>query len=150
LMSVDLVTGVVEVVNAGHPTPHLVRDGVATALDLHADLPFGMFAEAEYRAQALVLKPGDRLVLATDGMLERNASALDIAVALTEMVDLHPREVVHTFARAVLAATGGNLEDDATVLCLDWYGPQGSGGGRVASAGATQSRASAPPSADGQ
>jgi serine phosphatase RsbU (regulator of sigma subunit) len=150
VMSVDLVTGVVEVVNAGHPTPHLVRDGVATALDLHADLPFGMFAEAEYRAQALVLKPGDRLVLATDGMLERNASALDIAVALTEMVDLHPREVVHTFARAVLAATGGNLEDDATVLCLDWYGPQGSGGGRVASAGATQSRASAPPSADGQ
>jgi serine phosphatase RsbU (regulator of sigma subunit) len=150
VMSVDLVTGVVEVVNAGHPTPHLVRDGVATALDLHADLPFGMFAEAEYRAQALVLKPGDRLVLATDGMLERNASALDIAVALTEMVDLHPREVVHTFARAVLAATGGNLEDDATVLCLDWYGPQGSGGGRVTSAGATQSRASAPPSADGQ
>lgn len=149
VMSVDLVTGVVEVVNAGHPTPHLVRDGMATVLDLEADLPFGMFAEAEYRAQALVLKPGDRLVLATDGMLERNASALDIAVALTDMTDLHPREVVHTFARAVLEATGGDLEDDATVLCLDWYGPQGAGGGRIATAGATQSRASGPPSTDG-
>ncbi|MCA1703649.1 MAG: serine/threonine-protein phosphatase [Actinobacteria bacterium] len=148
VMSVDLLTGVVEVVNAGHPTPHLVRNGVATELELRADLPFGMFADAEYRAQALVLEPGDRLVLVTDGMLERNSSALDIAVALTEMTALHPREVVHTFARAVLAATGGDLQDDATVLCLDWYGPQGSGGGRVASAGATQSRASGPPSAD--
>ena len=61
-------------------------------------------------------------------MLERNASALDIAVALTEMTELHPREVVRTFSRAVLDATGGYLEDDATVLCLDWSGPQGSGG----------------------
>jgi serine phosphatase RsbU (regulator of sigma subunit) len=122
---------------------------VTTALELEADLPFGIFAEGQYRAQSLVLEPGDRLVLVTDGMLERNASALDIAVALTEMTALHPREVVHTFARAVLAATGGDLKDDATVLCLDWYGPQGSGGGRVASAGATQSRASGPASADG-
>jgi serine phosphatase RsbU (regulator of sigma subunit) len=150
VMVVDLVTGVVEVVNAGHPTPHLVRNGVVTELELKADLPFGMFAEADYRAQPLVLEPGDRLVLVTDGMLERNASALDIAVALAEMTTLHPREVVHTFARAVLAATGGDLEDDATVLCLDWYGPQGSGGGRVASAGATQSRASGLPVPDGE
>jgi serine phosphatase RsbU (regulator of sigma subunit) len=101
-----------------------------------------MFAETDYRVQALVLEPGDRLVLVTDGMLERNASAVDIAAALADMTALHPREVVHSFARAVLAATGGDLQDDATVLCLDWYGPQGAGGGRIASAGATQSRAS--------
>jgi serine phosphatase RsbU (regulator of sigma subunit) len=148
VMSVDLLTGGVDVVNAGHPTPHLVRKGAVTALELQADLPLGMFADADYQAQALVLEPGDRLVLVTDGMLERNASALDIAAALAEMTALHPREVVHTFARAVLAATGGDLQDDATVLCLDWYGPQGSGGGRVASAGATQSRASGAPGAE--
>jgi serine phosphatase RsbU (regulator of sigma subunit) len=142
VMSVDLVTGVVDVVNAGHPTPHLVRNGVPAAVELEADLPFGMFAETDYRVQALVLEPGDRLVLVTDGMLERNASAVDIAAALADMTALHPREVVHSFARAVLAATGGDLQDDATVLCLDWYGPQGAGGGRIASAGATQSRAS--------
>jgi serine phosphatase RsbU (regulator of sigma subunit) len=142
VMSVDLVTGVVDVVNAGHPTPHLVRNGVPTVVELEADLPFGIFAETDYRVQELVLEPGDRLVLVTDGMLERNASAVDIAAALADMTALHPREVVHTFARAVLTATGGDLQDDATVLCLDWYGPQGSGGGRIASAGATQSRAS--------
>ena len=147
VMSIDLLTGAVEVVNAGHPTPHLVRHGVTTGVELEPDFPFGMFAEADYRAQAMVLEPGDRLVLVTDGMLEHNASVLDIAAALEEMTALHPREVVHTFARAVLAVTGEDLQDDATVLCLDWYGPQGSGGGRIASAGATQSRASGAPGA---
>ena len=39
--------------------------------------------------------------------------------------DDHPRQVVHTLTAAVDAACGGRLADDATVLCLDWYGPAG-------------------------
>ena len=34
----------------------------------------------------------------------------------------HPREVVYTLGEEVLAATGGDLRDDATVVCLDWHG----------------------------
>jgi hypothetical protein len=30
--------------------------------------------------------------------------------------------VVHALGTAVLHATGGRLRDDATVVCLDWYG----------------------------
>lgn len=145
LLRVELATGVVAAVNAGHPTPHLVRDGLVTDVGLDADLPFGMLRETEYREQALALQPGDRLVLLTDGMLERKAASLDIAAALVEMAALHPREVVHTFARAVLGATGGKPQDDATVLCVDWYGRRAGGRGRVASAGASQSRASEAP-----
>jgi hypothetical protein len=29
---------------------------------------------------------------------------------------------VHALGDAVLHATGGNLRDDATMVCLDWYG----------------------------
>lgn len=144
LLQVNLVTGRVVAVNAGHPIPYLVRDGVVTCVGLDADLPFGMLPEVGYQEQELVLQPGDRLVLVTDGMLERNATSLDISTALGEMAALHPREVVHTFARAVLGATGGKLQDDATVLCMDWYGRRAGGGGRVASAGASQSLASGP------
>ena len=132
--------------NAGHASPFLVRDGVARTLELHADLPFGMFRAAPYRAQRLQLLPGDRLVLVTDGMLERNAVSLDVIDALHGMQELHPREVVHTFARAVLGATGGDLLDDATVLCVDWYGRTEGAPERVASAGATQHLASSPDS----
>lgn len=146
LLHVDLVSGDVQVVNAGHPSPYLVRNGVVTRVRLQADLPFGMLADAGYREQKLRLEPGDRLVLVTDGMLERNATTLDIAAALEGMADSHPREVVHAFARAVLGATAGDLQDDATILCVDWYGPQPGTGARVASAGASQRRASAVPS----
>jgi serine phosphatase RsbU (regulator of sigma subunit) len=140
LLRVDLASGAMSSVNAGHPLPYLVRDGAVTRLDLVADLPLGMLPETTYREQHLALQPGDRLVLVTDGMLERNATSVDIGRALRHMTDLHPREVVHTFAQAVLGATGGQLQDDATVLCLDWYGP--ATGSRVAQAGASQARAS--------
>jgi len=141
LLRVELATGRVTVVNAGHTGCYLVRDGVPAPVDLHADLPFGMFEGQQYDEQTLTLRPGDRLVLLTDGMIERNAT-IDVEGALAETESLHPREVVHAFARAVIGATSGLLQDDATVLCVDWYGRTASGLDRVASAGASQARAS--------
>ena len=55
----------------------------------------------------------------TDGMLERNAASLNVAAALADTADLHPREVVLAPGAAVLQATG---ETSATTVCLDWYG----------------------------
>lgn len=141
MLRVELATGVVAVVNAGHPAPYLVSHGEVSMLNFDADPPLGIMPGTAYHEQRLVLGPGDRLVLVTDGMLERNATSLDIAAALHDMAHLHPREVVHAFARQVLGATGGQLRDDATVLVVDWYGRDG-GGDRVARAGATQSLAS--------
>lgn len=145
LLRVDLGSGVVTAVNAGHPVPHLVRAGVVSRVELDADLALGMLPEAVHREQSLRLEPGDRLVLLTDGMLERNATSFDVPKALVELEGLHPRQVVHAFARAVLGATGGALQDDATVLCVDWYGRQPGNGERVAEAGASQDRATDAP-----
>jgi serine phosphatase RsbU (regulator of sigma subunit) len=84
--------------------------------------PFGVVPGQVFRLQRLPLEPGDRLVFLTDGMQERNAATLDVAQALVDTAGLHPREVVHALGDAVLHATGGNLRDDATMVCLDWYG----------------------------
>jgi serine phosphatase RsbU (regulator of sigma subunit) len=121
LVRVDLRTGVAEIVNAGHPPPLRLRDGITTAVDLEADLPFG-WGEHEYRAQPLKLAPGDRLVFLTDGMLERNASSLDIEALVAQGAQMHPREAVQHLIRAVLHGAGGRLKDDAAVMCLDWHG----------------------------
>jgi hypothetical protein len=75
-------------------------------------------------------------------MQERNAVDLDVAKALADTADLHPREVVHALGAAVLDETGGDLRDDATMICLDWYG--GPPRGRTAEQGADPDRASAP------
>jgi serine phosphatase RsbU (regulator of sigma subunit) len=121
LVRIDLPTGTARIVNAGHPAPIRVRSGRAEQIALEADLPFSA-ASGTFRVQELELEPGDRLVFLTDGMLERNAAAVDLAGILTDTRDLHPREAVQTLTRRVVEACGGTLRDDATVLCLDWHG----------------------------
>ena len=122
LLRIRLADGAVEFVNAGHPSPYLIRDGRASEVDLvDPQPPFGI-APGAYKTQTAQLRPGDRLVLVTDGYLERNAVRLDLSELLSTSVGRHPREVVRELAGKVLAATEGNLLDDATILCIDWYG----------------------------
>jgi serine phosphatase RsbU (regulator of sigma subunit) len=121
----DLRTGSIELVNAGHVAPYLARDGSVSSVELPVDLPFGLFAESTYHGTEVALEPGDRLVLVTDGMLERNAADMDLAGAIAETRSLHPREAVRALADRVLEVLDGALADDATVLCVDWHGGHG-------------------------
>ena len=121
LVRVDLETETAQIVNAGHPPPLRLRDGHVTTLELKPDLPFG-WDQRDYRVQPLALSPGDRLVFLTDGLLERNASSLDIDELVTQGALMHPREAVQHLVKAVLRGTGAQLRDDATVMCLDWHG----------------------------
>ena len=139
---VDLRTGSMDLVNAAHVAPHLVRGGHVSALDLPVDLPLGLFADTTYSASHISLKPGDRVVLVTDGMLERNAVDVDLPAEIRATRALHPREAVRVLADRVLEATGQELSDDATVLCLDWHGGHGRERGSVH--GAERLRVSAP------
>ena len=122
VLRVDLSANRAQIVNAGHPLPLRLRDGRVEEVPLLIDLPFGVEDGLEYRLQEFPLQPGDRVVFVTDGMQERNAAELDVAAALAASSGLHPREVVHSLGTAVMRATGGELTDDATVVCLDWYG----------------------------
>lgn len=138
----DLATGSLALVNAGHVAPYLARGNEVTKLTLPPDLPLGMFRDTTYGSSVLELEPGDRLVFVTDGMLERNVASIDLPGAIAASRALHPREAVRWLADSALAAADGALEDDATVLCLDWHG--GHETGRLLGTGADPVRASAP------
>jgi serine phosphatase RsbU (regulator of sigma subunit) len=122
LVRIDLNSGIAGIVNAGHPPPVRIRAGQAEQLTLKIDPPFGFPIDCDYTVQELDLKPGDRLVFVTDGILERNAASVDVPSVLSACEQLHPRETVQALTRAVVHACGGHLRDDATVMCLDWHG----------------------------
>lgn len=139
LVRIDLATGTAAIVNAGHPHPLRLRgDGVET-VRLESDLPFGI-ATSTQRVQQLELEAGDRLLFLTDGMIERNASDVDLPALVRRTRALHPREVVQELTQAVWRAVDGNLRDDATVLCVDWHGA--GSGDRSTTHGANRGHAS--------
>jgi len=130
LVRINRHTARMSIVNAGHPFPYRVHQGVVDRVELAIDMPFGLRPGREFTYQEVELRPGDRIALVTDGILERNAASLEIAALLAETADRHPREVVYTIGDEVLHATGGDLRDDATIVCIDWHG--GPVRGRVA------------------
>ena len=68
---INVETGVVEYVNAGHNPPYLVRaDGTWERLPKADNLVVGVMEETPYHKHHIQLNPGDGLVLYTDGVTE--------------------------------------------------------------------------------
>jgi serine phosphatase RsbU (regulator of sigma subunit) len=128
ILNLEVPTGRVDLVNAGHPQPWLARNGTVTELDLFADFPLGLFPGVDYRLQRAALEPGDRLILVSDGVLEATAGADDefgtdrLREVIAGTRDHAPTEVVRHVTRAVIDHRQEPLRDDATVVCLDWRG----------------------------
>ncbi len=62
--------GSLEYINAGHPSPILVRRGIADEAFTEGSFPVGLVPEAEYVTTCIKLEPGDTLVLFSDGVTE--------------------------------------------------------------------------------
>ena len=111
-------------VNAGHAPPLLIRaDGTHETLDSGGPV-LGQIEHAAYDEGRVHLGPGDRLVFATDGVLEATSPSGDefgedrlrawVARVSDEELPLLPRRLLEE-AEAFAA---GPLHDDATVVVL--------------------------------
>ncbi|MFC0028542.1 PP2C family protein-serine/threonine phosphatase [Micromonospora chaiyaphumensis] len=130
LAEVEIDTGRVRYVNAGHPAPVLLRRGRAVRAltggrrpPLGLNLPGGEPGEAR-------LEPEDRLLLYTDGVTEARDAAGEM-FGLPRLADLAERligselpaaETLRRLSRAVAAHRGTASRDDATMVLVEWSG----------------------------
>lgn len=133
LARIDTATGVISMLNAGHPRPLLVRGGkVVKELGPPPRLPLGVGALPGTPMPAQVLQeqlePGDRLLFHTDGVTEARDDAGEFfgderLVELTEhaaATDLPAPEMLRRLVAAVLEHQSGQLQDDATLMLAEW------------------------------
>ena len=140
LGELDLATGRLTYLSAGHPQPLLLRRGrLVRTLGGGRRVPFGQdpvdppdgpdrLGGHDGLLGQEDLEPGDWVVVHTDGVTEardatgepfgdaRLADALQDAAAAGRP----PPETARRLARAVLAHQDGRLQDDATVLLTCW------------------------------
>lgn len=128
----NLTTGVWRWVNAGHPPALIVRDGkVVKALEAEVNPPLGLLWLAPEVGEER-LQRGDRLLLHSDGVVEaRNADGeffgTDRLVDFVTKEAASGRPAPETLRRltlAILTHQGGQLQDDATTLLVEWMGDE--------------------------
>jgi serine phosphatase RsbU (regulator of sigma subunit) len=115
---IDVRRGLAEVATAGHLGPFVKRGaGKTESLATVAGMPLGVFASQVYQEMTLELHPEDAIVLVTDGITDRLASASDLLgqTALTRLLAAAPHTAEH-ICDALLRA--GAKDQDATVVVL--------------------------------
>ena len=121
--------GKLEFCNAGHNPPMLFSGGALKRLEA-GGVVLGLFPNALYDQDAVQLKPGDTLVVFSDGVSE----ALDmegeefgddrLSEAITPKLNASPQEVLDTVLATVRTFAGGAAQnDDMTALVIRYTGP---------------------------
>jgi hypothetical protein len=130
LATLDLPTGSLRWINAGHPPPLLVRNGTyAGELACAPSMPIGLGGSVvEVATQKL--QGGDRVLFYTDGITEsRSADASRFGTE--RLADLLVRsthdhvpvaETVRRLSANVVAYVDEGLNDDATLLLIEYRG----------------------------
>ncbi|MCU1488621.1 MAG: protein serine/threonine phosphatase [Acidimicrobiaceae bacterium] len=144
IAELDLGTGRLLLLNAGHPPPILVREGTASDVSLVPRLPFGLGSALTDRAAGpgaaeLSLHPGDVVLLFTDGVTEARSLSGEVfgrdrlvQMLLDTMVEGPIAETARRLCHAVLDHQKGRLQDDATLVLVRWTGPAATGPARSA------------------
>ncbi|MDO0924492.1 SpoIIE family protein phosphatase [Streptomyces sp. TG1A-8] len=102
---------------AGHPPPLLVRDGQVRYLDRPGGMLLGATANPAYDSAEIRLEPGDRLLLYTDGLVERPGEGIDTGFArLADAVRAHGSAESGSLEALLATMLADERRDDVCVL----------------------------------
>ena len=138
--------GHLEFINAGHPSPFLIRHGVAQEPFSEGSYPVGLVPEAEYAVARLKLEPGDTLVLFSDGVTEAMDPDEQLfgVPRLREVLTGQTECPLDQLQKCVLEAVenftrGASQADDLTLLIVRYRASSAQAGTDTDAAPATQS-----------
>lgn len=126
----DLESGELRYVNAGHELPFVCRaGGEFEAVRIRPGFVLAGMENMRYRSGVMTLRPGDRLFQYTDGVTEatdahnRLYGMARLTAALNAAKDASPAEILAAVKRDIDAFTGDAPQfDDITMLCLAYRG----------------------------
>ncbi len=128
LSRLDLASGKLRWVNAGHPEPLILRDGgMVRTTGQPPDLPLGL-QETKRTCGEATLQPGDRVLLYTDGIVEARSpegeffgeQRLADFVIRSAASGLPAPETLRRLMREILEHQADQLQDDASIVILEW------------------------------
>jgi serine phosphatase RsbU (regulator of sigma subunit) len=128
LARLDLPTGRLSWVTAGHPAPLVIRNGTLVQLPAcPSSLPLGLQQGPAVEC-AIQLRPGDRVLLYTDGIVEARSpdghffgeERLADFVVTAEAAGDPPPETLRRLVRSVMDHQAGRLQDDASIVLVEW------------------------------
>jgi serine phosphatase RsbU (regulator of sigma subunit) len=122
--------GTLEFINAGHPSPLLLRRGEVSDLYTDGSFPVGLVAKAEYTATTLKLEHEDTLVLFSDGITEAQNPDRELFgfPRLHEVLAGRQEESLDSLKKTILDSVeefsrGASQSDDMTLLFARYRAP---------------------------
>lgn len=123
----DLTTGEMNYVSAGHNPPVLLRENQSTFLENKPGLVLGGMEGMKYKEHSMKLEKGDIMCLYTDGVTEAEDAkhtlfGNDRLLACCEnRSDDTAEEIIRNIKNSVDVFIDGNSQfDDMTMLCFKW------------------------------
>ncbi|AEH50683.1 PP2C family protein-serine/threonine phosphatase [Pseudothermotoga thermarum] len=120
--------GEVEIVNAGHNPVLIYRSGKVEVINAH-DLPLGIVSNFVYQSERVSLRPGDVILLYTDGVIEaKNASGEEYGLerlieVFQSSVNFPAERIAKEIEKDLLRFVGDCPQhDDTTIVVVKYLG----------------------------
>lgn len=125
----EIRSGRLEYSNGGHNLPYHLSNGRIQPLDNTPGMVLGAMEGVKYSTNKMVLQPGDRLLLYTDGVTEAMderghlLSGRRLEESLATVKNALPEDLTVALVREVRRfAAGAGQSDDITILALQYWG----------------------------
>jgi serine phosphatase RsbU (regulator of sigma subunit)/PAS domain-containing protein len=114
----DPEQGALRWARAGHLPAVLVRNARARPLPQPHGVLLGAHAEVCYEEASTTLRPGDTLLLFTDGLIERRDQAIDESINTLLAVASRPVKDIDSYADLLVAELASDTDDDACLVAV--------------------------------